>query len=64
MHGTVRARDVRRDQVPRAVRTGGGFVHLLTTTASTSAVSTATALAAITLRAALMALRLALAYRV
>ena len=64
MHGTVRVRDVRRDQVPQAVRTGGGFVHLVTTAAATSAVSTAAVtLTAVTARAATVALRLALASR-
>ena len=65
MHGTVRVRDVRRDQVPQSVRTGGGFVHLVTTTAAPSAMSaTAVTLTAVTARAALVALRLAFASRI
>jgi hypothetical protein len=60
-YGTVRARDVRRDRVPQAIRATGGFVHLVTKTTTSSAVSTATAVAAITTRATLVALRLAFA---
>ena len=64
MHGTVQAQDVRRDQVPQAVRSTGGFVHLVTATAAPSALSAATVpLTAVPTRAALLALRLALASR-
>ena len=64
MHGTVRVRDVRRDQVPQAVRSTGGFVHLVTTTATSSAISTTSAILTGTTRASLVALRLAFASRI
>ncbi len=41
MHGTVQARDVKRDQHHQAIRTTGGYVRLFTTLARTFATSTA-----------------------
>ena len=64
MHGTVRVRDVRRDQVPQTLWTGGGFVHLITTAATASAISPPAAVAAVTTRASTVALRLAFASRI
>ena len=63
MHGTVRAQDV-ESAMPQALRTTGGFVHLITTTAAPSALSAASvSLTAMATRAAAVALRLALASR-
>ena len=65
MHGTVRVRDVRRDQVPQAVRSTGGFVHLVAAVTLASALSTATAVStAVSTRATAVALRLAFASRI
>ena len=50
--------------MPQAVRTGGGFVHLIAAAATASAVSATTAVATLALRAAPVALRLAFASRI
>ena len=50
--------------MPQAVRTGGGFVHLVASPATASAMSATAAILTGTTRATLMALRLAFASRI